>query len=236
MVLTLVAVMLVALSVVGALPVAQAQDHPHFATVTSECSRGVFKISVHHNVGSGVVNAIADAHDSEGTYLGSAYYQLDLVNGGLYSGTIEYKARPVDTVTFRVYQDPGGGAVSAALIPLEQDLNIYDTITILAGCDRAAGCSEMISLDGAVMGTFTSEARLFGQPGQPTEIVIEAGKTYHVLGLDESKEYYMILIGCSLAWVEVGTVGPTNDAVWGGRPLPTFIFGEHGIEEEEPEE
>jgi hypothetical protein len=151
-------------------------------SVHSQCPCGV---------GSGVVNAVVDAHDSQGTYLGSAYLQLDLTVFALYPSSIEYKSRPVDTVTFRVFQDPGA---SPALAPQNQDLNIYDSITVLAGCDRASGCDAMIPLDGAVVGTFLTDATLYGKPGEPTGIVIEAGKTYHVLGLDESKEYYMILI------------------------------------------
>ena len=89
-----------------------------------------------------------------------------------------------------------------------------------------AGCDSYVPLTASsVVGTFTQTTPVYWQPSadSASNVVIEAGKSYWVLGVDASGGYYRVVIGCSLVWAPVATVGPNYDDVWGGRPLPTNV-------------
>ena len=98
---------------------------------------------------------------------------------------------------------------------------------VYAVCVEAApGCTEFIPLpDDAVVGHFNWNSEIYWEPGHMAvpPIIIDAGKTYYVVGQDVSETYYKVLIACSWAWVRKDTVGPNYDEVWNGAPLPTTI-------------
>ena len=77
----------------------------------------------------------------------------------------------------------------------------------------------------AVGGSFVQNAETYWKPGEGINppVVIEAGNTAHVLGVDATGAYYKIIWGCQYLWVPVGTMGPNFDDVWNGAPLPTEV-------------
>ncbi len=87
------------------------------------------------------------------------------------------------------------------------------------------GCDQFLAItDSAVVGSFVSTTNAYWAPGEVSpDVVIEAGKTAWVLGVDESGEYYKIVWACSTLWVPVETMGPNYDDVWNGTPLPTEV-------------
>ncbi len=77
----------------------------------------------------------------------------------------------------------------------------------------------------AVNGRFLDNAVVFSEPGVMTSppVVIETGKTYLVVGLDASGQYYKILLSCQWVWVEADKVGLDFNPPWNGAALPTII-------------
>ena len=43
-------------------------------------------------------------------------------------------------------------------------------------------------------------------------------------GMDPSRQFYQVLLDAAYIWVRVDTIGPTNDEVWAGTPLPNVII------------
>ena len=122
---------------------------------------------------------------------------------------------PVTTATARIDCTVGNQFI---ITPLSF-ANIYQ-VAAVAGCD-----SNVPLTASSVVGTFTQTTPVYWQPSadSASNVVLEAGKSYWVLGVDASGGYYRIVIGCSLVWVPVGAIGPNYDDVWGGRPLPTNV-------------
>jgi hypothetical protein len=91
--------------------------------------------------------------------------------------------------------------------------------------DPVPGCDLGMPITASsVVGQFVSTTNAYWAPGKvSSDVVIEAGKTAWVLGMDESGEYYKIVWACSTLWVPVETLGPNYDDVWQGTPLPTVV-------------
>jgi hypothetical protein len=88
------------------------------------------------------------------------------------------------------------------------------------------GCDVTVYMPStAVNGLFLDNAPVFWSPGSLTSplVIIEAGKTYRVDGLDASGTYRQVLIACTWAWVEASKVGPDPTYPWNGKPLPTHV-------------
>ena len=47
-----------------------------------------------------------------------------------------------------------------------------------------------------------------------------AGTAADLFGMDETQQFYQVLLDAQLFWVRVDTMAPTADAVWHGTPLP----------------
>ncbi|MBN1565118.1 MAG: hypothetical protein JXA10_14840, partial [Anaerolineae bacterium] len=73
----------------------------------------------------------------------------------------------------------------------------------------------------SVVGTFVDNTELLQWPDstQGIGVVMEAGKTAWVHGVDESGMYFQISQGAGLAWVPVSSMTPNYDDVWNGTPL-----------------
>ncbi len=86
-----------------------------------------------------------------------------------------------------------------------------------------AGPDMVLIPDTAVVGSFvtTTPAYFAPQSDAVTSIVLAAGKTLWVFGVDEGGEFYKVMISGRFFWVPVETMGPNFDAVWQGHPLPT---------------
>jgi uncharacterized protein YegL len=89
------------------------------------------------------------------------------------------------------------------------------------------GC-PLVLPSGSVVGELTSPSRIYWAPGQisPTGSLQPApdNKTYWVIGVDETGEYYKLMLECQFIWVPVGVMAPAfGDPVWNGTPLPTRV-------------
>jgi len=73
-----------------------------------------------------------------------------------------------------------------------------------------------------------ADTQAYYEPGNMSPgLVLNAG-TYHVLGVDESGQYYAVVLGCDRLWVPVASMVPNtnaDDALWFGHPLPTTVIG-----------
>lgn len=88
--------------------------------------------------------------------------------------------------------------------------------------ERPCGAGPM---SGSVVGDLPFRQQAYYAPGQLAPGVFLNPGTYWVIGLDESEEFYQVLLSCQYLWVPVGVMQPNFDRVWQGRPLPTLIIG-----------
>lgn len=79
--------------------------------------------------------------------------------------------------------------------------------------------------DNAVVGAVLTDTPVYyaPHPDAATGIIIEAGKTLWVYGMDASGDFYKVMLSGKLFWLPVETMGPNYDSVWNGWPLPTDI-------------
>lgn len=77
----------------------------------------------------------------------------------------------------------------------------------------------------AVVGSFVQTTAIYFEPSAnaATNLVMEAGKTAWVYGMDASGGYYKVMLSGQFFWVPVSTMGPNYDEVWNGKPLPTEV-------------
>lgn len=79
----------------------------------------------------------------------------------------------------------------------------------------------------AVVGSLPYNTQVYYEPGNIAPgLMLNAG-TYHVLGVDESGQYYAIVLGCDRLWVPVASMVPNtnpDDSLWFGHPLPTGVI------------
>jgi hypothetical protein len=215
-VLSVVLVFTVVLSFTAlAVPIAHADEYMNFGSVVSSCESGNYTVIVS---GQDILFDVrVVVWDANGTKLGEDTFSA--TSGATYSRSITYSPTAEGpTVTYKLYYSASR---------LERENFPADTVTVDASCKAIPGCDLLIPLPStAVVGEFVSDAAAYWKPGQlitNPSITIQAGKTYYVIGQDESQQYYKVLLGCSFVWVLKPTVGPNNDAVWMGKPLPTDI-------------
>ena len=86
------------------------------------------------------------------------------------------------------------------------------------------GCEPSLT-SGAVVGELKESTVAYYDPSYDaaTSTVLEMGKTWWVLGTDESGSWYQLLVSCQPVWVPASVLGPNFDAVWNGHPLPTDV-------------
>ena len=87
------------------------------------------------------------------------------------------------------------------------------------------GCDQFVPLTAdSVVGTFVLDTDVYWAPDElAVGHRITAGKSYWVVGMDATRQYYKVFVQCTPVWVPVNTVGPNYDEVWLGRPLPTTV-------------
>jgi hypothetical protein len=137
------------------------------------------------------------------------------------SGTLMYAVPPDGSlqITVELY-NPDGSLASTSMFYAECPSGIA-WVHSLAGIP---GCMLPIPST-AVGGSFVQNAETYWKPGETVSpsVVIDAGNTAHVLGVDATGAYYKIIWGCQYLWVPVETMGPNFDDVWNGAPLPTEV-------------
>ncbi|MBO9309585.1 MAG: hypothetical protein J7551_07365, partial [Chloroflexi bacterium] len=81
------------------------------------------------------------------------------------------------------------------------------------------------ALIGLAQGLLVRTTPLYWAPRKDatSTFVVEAGKTFWVLGVDSTRSFYKIVLACKTYWVPIETLVPNPDDVWRGAPLPTQV-------------
>lgn len=187
----------------------------------------------------------------DGTILAEQNISLDIfgdLDTTQYTGTLwiseqaegaEIRFELYDVSGYVMDSAPAGifGGPSVAMARGSSDPWLLDQITVeYAPCspdlpDPVPGARpgpEMIVLDGGVVGRFESDTPLYYAPDLSAlvypQATIKAGQTLWVFGVDETGEFYQVLVWATKLWVPVGAVGPNPDAPWNGAPLPSTVI------------
>jgi hypothetical protein len=123
------------------------------------------------------------------------------------------------------------GTLMTLTITLEFDLALTVSDTIQFLCDGTGSVivgsgPDMIPLPSwAVVGSVNANVNAYWAPeeGATSDVVIEAGKTLWVLGIDETGQFYKVVLSGQYFWLPVWSMGPNYDEVWNGTPLPTEV-------------
>jgi hypothetical protein len=102
---------------------------------------------------------------------------------------------------------------------------LYQTSGWCDGLPQYAGPDMVPIPSTAVVGSFVTTTAIYFAPqaDAASTIVMEAGKTAWVYGVDASGQFYKVMLSGQFFWVPVNTMGPNFDDVWQGRPLPTDV-------------
>ncbi len=122
--------------------------------------------------------------------------------------------------------------------------NTTNVVTIIEGLGKPAvssaqptpsaarpkpGTPPTVIYDEPVVGTFVKNAKTYWAPddNKPVdpEVVLPAGLTLWVFGMDETYSYYKVMLDIAFMWVHADTLGTTNDGmVWHNDPLPNIVI------------
>jgi hypothetical protein len=91
----------------------------------------------------------------------------------------------------------------------------------------AAGCNPRIP-EGSVVGQVLENTLAYWAPSMDatTSTVLPIGTTWWVIGTDDSKTWYQVMVSCQAVWVPARMMGPNPDAVWNSAPLPAVASEE----------
>jgi hypothetical protein len=126
------------------------------------------------------------------------------------------------------------GTIMTAYARLADPGGAWETSdTIMYYCDTGeifsapAPGPDMVALPAqAVVGQFVKSTPIYFAPSADAahpSMVMEAGKTLWVLGVDASGGFFKVLLSGQPFWVPVDSMGPNYDDVWNGTPLPGTV-------------
>jgi hypothetical protein len=219
----LVIVGILALLFVGLFPsvFADANNYVEFTSISVTCGASsgtaTFGYSYQILAGSTLKQSFVQVSPSWGN---TSYSYTNVVTAGSSSGTSMGLVPPDGSVqlTYELYNPDGSFASSSTLYAECPSGIAWVHSSLWLGC--------MLPIPStAVGGSFVQNAETYWKPGETVSpsVVIDAGNTAHVLGVDATGAYYKIIWGCQYLWVPVETMGPNFDDVWHGAPLPTDI-------------
>ena len=104
-------------------------------------------------------------------------------------------------------------------LPVLAPYLVCGTPAVLAPIPEVCGIAIPV---GSVVGEAPSGAQIYYAPGKATNLTLNPG-TYWVLGVDETGEFYKIVLACEYLWVRVETMRPSSQAPQNGAPLPTGV-------------
>lgn len=192
-------------------------------TGVAEVPAGTFNVTAHL---SGVNDTLAE---SWGSYSDS---QLGTGLGGfLFNGT--GWTAPGDTPTFYFTAESNGITVQSPILTYYCSSGTFSYQPGGSGGGGGGSGAEpvpgpdMVEIpEGSVVGTFTQNTALLWMPDASaiSPNVMAIGQSLWVTGLDESGEFYQVLLSGRFYWVPAGSIGPTYDDVWNGAPLPTTVI------------
>jgi hypothetical protein len=105
----------------------------------------------------------------------------------------------------------------------EEEIDVNCTVETPAPATVGVPCGP--TLVGLGQGLLVRATPLYWAPrsNATSTFVVEAGKTFWVLGVDSTRSFYKIIIACQTYWVPIDTLVPNPDDVWRGAPLPTQV-------------
>lgn len=160
-----------------------------------------------------------------GTYLLEVWDDLELIG----SATVGVDAGE----SFLLAADLGGKAIGSLFSGI--GVYVYESGALIWASDPYGfvSCDDVCEIkipSGSVVGELLVPTNTYWGPGeefmiQPQTVLIPSpdNKAFWVIGLDESGDWYKIMIGCQSLWVPASTMGPNYDEVWNGTPLPTRV-------------
>lgn len=166
------------------------------------------------NTGTGQEALRVDITDGAGTLIYTYGYSnlLNTYVGGI--GSFVYTTAPqYNPLTFTLTSLAGNG------LPEQVDFVAQGNCAGLPMFAPPGGC---IPYDG-VMGDIPFSTQAYFAPGkQANGVTVNAG-TYIVVGVDESGDFYKIIVACDYVWVPVSAVQPSFQSPWSGQPLPSGV-------------
>ena len=156
------------------------------------------------------------------------YYFADSVSlgGPVPFGFTPWQSAPLyNPLTLKLISDAGNGLAEEVVYVWTGECPGLPTYSNLALQNSLPG-PDMVPIPAtAVVGSFVSTTPIYFAPqlDAGTDIVMEAGKTAWVYGVDASGAFYRVMLSGKFFWVPVSTMGPNYDDVWQGRPLPTEV-------------
>ncbi|MBK8024875.1 MAG: hypothetical protein IPK19_26520 [Chloroflexi bacterium] len=170
------------------------------------------------NTGTGQEQLRVDVTDGDGTLIASFTYSnaLTTYNGGI--GVFNYTTAPdFNPLTFTLTSLAGNG------LPEQVDYVQQGSCVGLPTYGAAgAGCGLNVP-SGSVVGEAPLGAQAYYAPGEVASGVVLNPGTYIVVGLDESGEYYKVVLACQFVWVRAETMQPSFQAPQNGQALPTGV-------------
>lgn len=105
---------------------------------------------------------------------------------------------------------------------------VSDTCSSLPYTGSVSGTSPLIEATcvdipaGSVVGALPFTTQAYYAPGQLADVTLNTG-TYWVVGVDESGQYYKIVLACQYLWLPVSSMQPSPQPPQNGAPLPTRV-------------
>jgi hypothetical protein len=119
---------------------------------------------------------------------------------------------------------PGATSTYDFVDPYDVPSDVQQQCAEIGGTAAQPECLPLT--DNAVVGRVLSTTPAYWAPGKVAPgVTINPfiTPTLWVLGVDESGEFYKVLLACQYLWLPVDTMGPNPDSVWQGRLLPTTV-------------
>ena len=166
------------------------------------------------NTGQGQEHVRIDVFDGAGTVLYSLTFSnfLGTYIAGLIT-TVPYTTAPqFNPITVKVTSLAGNGLPEVA------------TVIGTGSCAGLATFGSCIALTAdAVVGDMPFATQADWAPGKEANGVVVNPGTYWVLGVDETGQYYEIVLSCQYLWVPVSSMQPSFQPPQNGQPLPTSV-------------
>jgi hypothetical protein len=215
-----VVVLLITGMVLGTLPQAHAMTTDFAATPgCTGWTNGTGSLtSDRDNTGSNAEHIIFEAFDGAGTRIFSASFTLPVSFTGTIASSWPWDSAPsYNPITLQV-RSPGYQA-----LPKQIHVAGVGNCAGLPTYKTAGPGPDMVPIPAtAVVGSFVSTTPVYFEPrlDAASDVVMEAGKTAWVYGVDASGAFYQVMLSGQFFWVPVSSMGPNYDDVWQGRPLP----------------
>ena len=165
------------------------------------------------NTGSGMEALRIDITDGAGNLIYTLTYSnfLTEFSGGIGYGLYD-SAPQYNPITFKLTSLAGNGFAEQV---------DYVSQGNCAGLPTFGSCIALTA--DAVVGDMPFATQADWAPGKEANGVVVNPGTYWVLGVDETGQYYEIVLSCQYLWVPVSSMQPSFQPPQNGQPLPTSV-------------